>query len=76
MVGMTAVRLGLAGLIVAAAVSNGIAARTPCPGGTFEVQGGPLLVGAPADWHAHRPIGRWIGAVRYEADGVAGFEAV
>jgi hypothetical protein len=47
MVGMTAVRLGLAGLIVAAAVSNGNAARTPCPGGTFEVQGGPLLVGAP-----------------------------
>jgi hypothetical protein len=36
------------GLAVAAAMPVGAADRPPCPGGVYEVQGGPLLIGAPA----------------------------
>lgn len=35
------------GLGVATATVSGAAERPPCPGGVYEVQGGPLLLGAP-----------------------------
>src|SRR5262245_40070693 len=40
-------RIALAGAVVAMVVASADAARPPCPGGTYTVQGGPLLIGAP-----------------------------
>ena len=40
-------RLGVAGALVVSIAGSAVAARPPCPGGTYTVQNGPLLVGAP-----------------------------
>src|SRR5262245_58937529 len=40
-------RLGVSGALVVSIATAAIAARPPCPGGTYTVQGGPLLFGAP-----------------------------
>ena len=40
-------RLGVAGALALSIATGAVAARPPCPGGTYTVQDGPLLIGAP-----------------------------
>jgi hypothetical protein len=47
--GRAAFRIGVASAIVVAVAVDARAARPPCPSGTYTVQGGPLLPGAPPE---------------------------